>query len=413
MDFLYDLVNLEFIIIISFVAVSAYLRLQPLKVVLLFSHIVAIFLLNDVLFNAGYFGDQWAYLSAARSIRDSLTTLSFQEITGFTLESIHLHDSKVTGVLNTHGLSGLFFALVPVPFIKSIHSVSMINFMLFMFLFVFIKKNLINNNTVDYFLLLFPSLLLYSSLALREILILVIMFFTVYFIVIKEQKVLGLIFGLPLLVLKFQNYFMIILAVLLYTILKRRSIKINIVFFLAILIGIFIPEKIPVIGSYYNEIERYRLALLAENMVKVTGKFYDWQAARAMYEPLGTGISLVFLVAKNFIYMLFKPLPWECRNPFQVMQTVENIIVVIMIIILNRKRLMNQVVRQKVLFLNIMLFISMAINGLVVFNFGTAARYKFTFIVIYFLFYYSLLHYDKLLYIKNSQNKRFSSAHKI
>ena len=166
MTFLYDIINLEFIVIVSFVAVSAYLRLQPLKVVLLFSHIVAIFLLNDVLFNAGYFGDQWAYLSAARSIRDSLTTLSFQEITGFTLESIHLHDSKVTGVLNTHGLSGLFFALVPVPFIKSIQSVCMINFMLFVFLFVFIKKNLINNNTVDYFLLLFPRLLLYSFLAL-------------------------------------------------------------------------------------------------------------------------------------------------------------------------------------------------------------------------------------------------------
>ena len=41
--------------------------------------------------------------------------------------------------------------------------------------------------------------------------------------------------------------------------------------------------------------------------------------------------------------------------------------------------------------------ISMTINGLVVFNFGSAVRYKFTFIVIYFVYFFYLLNIDKLI----------------
>jgi len=393
MTFLYDIVNLEFIVIVSFVAVSAYLRLEPLKVALLFLHIIVIFLLNDVMFTPSYFGDQWGYLNATRIIRNSFNTLSFQEISGFNME---IHDIKITGFNNELGLSGLIFALLPIPFINSFQSLCMINYIFFLLLFIFIKKKLSSDNSVDYFFLLFPSVLLYSSLALRETLIMVIMFFSVYFIVIKEQKVLGLIIGLPLLILKFQNYFMILLSVMVYIILRHRNKAINIAFLLAILFGIFFPEKIPIIGPYYSKFERIRLALMAENMIKVTGKFYDWEAAMSMIEPLGSGISLVYLVVKNFVYMLFKPLPWECRNVFQIVQSVENIVIVIMIIMFNSKKIISQQVQQKILFLNIMLFVSMSIYGLVVFNFGTAARYKFTFIMIYIVFYLLLLSYDKL-----------------
>jgi len=398
MTFLYDIVNLEFIVIVSFVAVSAYLRLEPLKVVLLLMHIIVIFLLNDVMFTPSYFGDQWGYLNATRIIRNSFTTLSFQEITGFNMV---IHDNKITGFNNEVGLSGLIFALLPIPFINSFQSLCMINYIFFLLLFVFIKKKLRSDNSVDYFFLLFPSLLLYSSLALRETLILVIMFFSVYFVVIKEQKVLGLIIGFPLLILKFQNYFMILLSVMFYIILKRRNKVINIAFVLAILMGMFYPEKVPIIGPYYSKIETIRLALLAENMIKVTGKFYDWEAAKSMIEPLGSGISLVYLVAKNFLYMLFKPFPWECRNVFQIVQSVENIGIVILIIMFNSKKIMSHRVKQKILFLNLMLFVSISVYGLVVFNFGTAVRYKFPFIMIYILFYLLLLSYDKLIKNKN------------
>ena len=196
---------------------------------------------------------------------------------------------------------------------------------------------------------------------------------------------------------------------MLYIILRRRNKVINIALLLAILIGTFFPEKIPVIGSYYREYERIRLALMAENMIKVTGKFYDWEAAKLMIEPLGTGISLVYLVVKNFVYMLLKPLPWECRNVFQIIQSVENILIVVMIIMFNSKKIMSHQIQQRILFLNIMLFVSMAIYGLVVFNFGSAARYKFTFVVIYFIFFFILQHYDKVFYHRHLHRLHISN----
>ena len=63
---------------------------------------------------------------------------------------------------------------------------------------------------------------------------------------------------------------------------------------------------------------------------------------------------------------------------------------------------MNQKIKQKILFLNCLLFVSMTINGLVVFNFGTAVRYKFPFIVIYFVYFLYLLKSDEL-FLKQAQ----------
>ena len=116
----------------------------------------------------------------------------------------------------------------------------------------------------------------------------------------------------------------------------------------------------------------------------------------ALYEPLGTGLFLLYQVVKYFLYMLLKPFIWEADNPFQLIQALENIIIFGMIIWINRKKIVNEKIKQKILFLNCLLFVSMTINGLVVFNFGSAVRYKFPFIVIYFVYFFYLLKSDEL-----------------
>ena len=117
----------------------------------------------------------------------------------------------------------------------------------------------------------------------------------------------------------------------------------------------------------------------------------------ALYEPLGTGLFLLYQIIKNFIYMLLKPLIWEIDNPFQLIQSLENIIVFGMIIWVNCQKVVNDKIRQKIIFLNCLIFVSMTINGLVVFNFGSAVRYKFPFIVVYFVFFFYLLRSDRLI----------------
>ena len=258
-----------------------------------------------------------------------------------------------------------------------------------------------SSNSVDYFYLLFPSLLLYSSLALRDTLVLFFMIIGLYVILIREKYLLGLLLSSPIIIFKFQNYLMIVVAIMFFFYLRNAGVLRYGIMALFIIVGAFIPEKIPVVSQVYERLETWRLALFYDQYS------YNWEYIRqmnikALYEPLGTGFFLIYQLLKYFMYMLLKPLIWEVGNPFQLIQSLENMVIFTMIIWINGQKVVNEKIRQKILFLNCLLFVSMTINGLVVFNFGSAVRYKFPFIVIYFVYFFYLLKCDEL-YMKLAQ----------
>jgi hypothetical protein len=115
------------------------------------------------------------------------------------------------------------------------------------------------------------------------------------------------------------------------------------------------------------------------------------------YQPLEVGFSMIPLILKSFVYMLLKPLPWEATNLVQVIQSVENIFIVALIVWVVRIKVHSLIIKRKLVFLNIFLVLSMIIYGLVTFNFGTAARFRFPFIVTYLVFYLYLLRSDKII----------------
>ena len=388
MTFLYDIINLEFVVVISFLVVAYYLKSEPLKVFLLFGHVLVIFLLNDVLFSPSYFGDQIRQTDAAEAIR--------RGDLGMVIEGVGVR----------MGYASLIYALFPLPFINSVQSVAMINFLIYLLVFVFMMKNNMSNNSVVYFYLLFPSLLLYSSLALRDTLVLLFLFFGTFLFLIKEMNWLlkytfTLLVLTPLLVLKTQNYLMFIVAMGLFFYFRNAGKLRYGIFILIVIIGSFVPEKVPIVGQVYERLEVWRLALFVDNYE------YRWELIDKLnlmdqYEPLGTGFFLLYQVSKYFFYMLMKPFPWECTNLFQLIQSIENIVILGMIIWMNKQVIFNKKIKLKILFLNCMLFVSMTINGIVVYNFGTAARYKFPFIVVYCLFFLYLLKCDDSFRYKNS-----------
>ena len=217
-----------------------------------------------------------------------------------------------------------------------------------------------------------------------------------YMILIREKYLMGLLFSSPIIIFKFQNYLMIVAAIMLFFYLKNAGGLRYGVMALFIIVGSFIPEKVPLVAQVYERLEIWRLALFYDQYM------YNWEYIKemnidALYEPLGTGLVLLYQIVKNFIYMFLKPLIWEVDNPFQLIQSLENIVIFGMIIWINRQKIFNEKIQQKILFLNCLLFVSMAINGLVVFNFGSAVRYKFTFTVVYFVFFLYLLKSDRLL----------------
>jgi hypothetical protein len=76
-----------------------------------------------------------------------------------------------------------------------------------------------------------------------------------------------------------------------------------------------------------------------------------------------------------------KPLPWEIGNSLQLIQSIENILLLIFLILFTKKAY-NESAFLTFKWL-LFLIISLTIYGVVVYNFGTAVRYKFPFIVVY------------------------------
>jgi len=77
---------------------------------------------------------------------------------------------------------------------------------------------------------------------------------------------------------------------------------------------------------------------------------------------------------------MLKPFPWEASSFLQLIQSLENILIAIFLIFIYFKayRIDHSIAMKWAIFL----FFSFSIYGLVVYNFGTAARYKFPFYII-------------------------------
>ena len=375
MTFLYDIINLQFVLILYFIAVY-YLRLDALRSFLVLGHLIMVFLLNDVLFESSYWGDQHRYLMVTEMIRDQFVSLQEISVGG---------SSRIL-------LPSLIFSLSPIPFINSIQSIAMINFLLYLLSFVYLRKKGVSSNSVDFFFLLYPSFLLYSSLALRETLIVLFMILSVYFLLVEEKRFTALIFSLPLAIIKIQNFLIFILAYVVYMFLKKRSMPRYLIFFGAGLMIVLFGNRVPQINFFLEKIEYYRWNLIAENFG------YNWDfMANYDYQPFEVGFSMIPLALKSFFYMLLKPFPWEATNLVQLIQSVENIFILALLVWVLRKKVLTHIIRRKLIFLNILLILSMTIYGLVTFNFGTAARFRFPFIVIYLVFYLYLLRSDRII----------------
>ena len=193
MSFIYDIINLEFVLVILLLILS-YLRLDIFKSSLIFIHLLVIFLLNDVLFEPNYWPDQIRYLKYTLQIRESAYN---------TIGVFGDYGARI-------GFPSTIYAFSPLPFINSVQSLAMINFLLYLLSFVYLRKKRVSSNSVDFFFLLYPSFLLYSSLALRGTLVTLFMILSLYFLIVEGKRLIALIFLLLLAFIKIQNFLAIV-----------------------------------------------------------------------------------------------------------------------------------------------------------------------------------------------------------
>jgi len=231
-------------------------------------HLLIVLSINSII-PPEYMPDQYKYLSHSNMIRDAF--LYF--------DSSKLFDATQKG--STIFVASLLFAIFPMPFLSSVTVLAMINFLIFLVFYLSQIRPVVKNTNARLLFLAYPSLLFYSSIALRDTFIFIAMYLLVSGILLQRWGFLT-----------------------------------------------------------------------------------------------------------NALYFFIKPLPYEARSVLQLVQSFENIIILGLITAVINRQIKNKIFfDKKILALNLFFFLSMVLYGYVVFNFGTAARYRFPFVALYLLIY--------------------------
>ena len=318
------------------------------------------FFMNNFLLPTGYMNDQVQYTYMLQSIREGNLFNSY-----VSQSCPDPHDCPFVNYQKPL-ITGLFLSILPVPFIESINSFGFFNRFLFMVFFIWLYHKKFLKGLPLYLILFYPSLLLYSSLALRDLLIIVLMIASaIHFI--DKNYFRSVVIILPLFFLKFQNFYLMIIFFSIFLIFDKKSFFYKFRYFL---ISLFALCFIYYLDNYLFALNRYRMGFFVENAGNAN-----------FYQSIDGLLSLLVNSLISSSYFLMKPFPWQAQNSFQLIQSFENILILLFLIIFTFKAyLKDKFITNKWLFFFI---ISLATYGIIVFNFGTAARYKFSLVLFY------------------------------
>ncbi len=372
--FFYDIPNLLAILIL--IVVSFRIGLIPLWLSF-FLGVFALtpFFLNDVLFPASYMPDQFAYYDRVHDIRSQGLIAAFFNID-------FAHNTKLL-------VSNWMLAIVPLPYVETIKSLGFFNRLIATALTIWLYSSKNLRGWPLLFVLFYPSFLLYSSLALRDTLVLILMILPVL-LFLENRRLLALIVSTPLFFIKFQNFFLILIFFIVHLYYSRGSIfyRYRYMFLILVMGGL-----IPFIMEIIKLLDFYRWAL-----------FYEDGGLYSDYVPIKTFSEFVVISLQSAPYFLMKPFPWESSNFLQFIQSVENIFIFVFLAFMFLKA--SSIDKKITIKWLIYLIAAFSIYGLVVFNFGTAVRYKFPFILIVVIgiAYELYLKHGKLILNKESKN---------
>lgn len=322
-------------------------------------------IINGFLFDASYMPDQYLYASLVKDFRSFSYIPTSDPQTDF---------------------SAFILSIFPLPFVFDVIGVSFINKFIFTIVIAWLFKERYISGASLWFAILYPDIVLYSSLALKDSLVMFLMLFGFIYL-IRKNKVKSFLWFLPLYVIKFQNFLISMFFYAFYFInLKFKKTNSIFSFYIIALVGIVLVIS----TSYYviDDLNRAR-----EGIMILDGIDSEY------INQLRPGYFLIVDGAKGIIHFLLMPYIWEADGSFQIIQSVVNIFVILFLILYSIKY--YKLNRKKTLFWLMFLLFSMALYSVVISNFGTAARYRFPFIWLYVV----ILHVDILLNVKQSNTR--------
>ena len=343
--FVYDLLTF----IIGFLLLIYILNVKKVKCKLNLIFIISFFspfFFNNILFDWAYFPDQSKYLFIAQSIRN------------FEFELIkHMNISLL--------LSGLIYSLFPTPLIYSFTTISIISRFLFLFTLVFVYKKYLKDKSVFFFLLFCPSIILYSSVGLREGFL--FSFLILFFFYLKKKKTYHVFIFVSLFTLiKPEVGVALILSLIIYYLLFS-NMNFN---FKAIFLSIGLMIFILFSDFFLEYINR-----------RYTGYYQEhFKTFPKIYENYG---DMIISLPNAFLQFIVSPL-FQITNIFRFFQTIENLI--IYIYLFSYFKLCYNLNKLKTIYWFIILLLNLSVYSLIVVNPGSIVRYKialFLFIILF------------------------------
>ena len=330
-------------------------------------------LINYFIISPWFFGDQFEYAGEVMSLK----------ATGRSIDNIALVNSQFISPIT---LSVKILGLIPLPNYMTVTSLAFVNKLILFITFLWFKRFFSNENEVRLYFLI-PSLILYSSMALRDTLIIVI---SIVFIInlIRRKYILPVLLLYPLFFLKIQMFAILALYTLGHVIFQAHKSK-N-------LFGLFICVFV-VIGFIFEEgileiLNLYRLAFAAEDFVAFDGSIsynawnlYGTNSRDAL--ELNSIFEAVYKAIINLPVLLLIPMPWNWSNIFYPLQSIESCLLIYLYFKLSTEK--GILKNNEFILLTFILIVGLSIYALIMANEGTFVRYRFS---LYYPFLLALLY---------------------
>ncbi len=342
LNFIYLLLNyLITFSIISFFSIKY--NIKKKYFIMLVVTAVTPILLNGPLMEWTVLPDQSKYLSQTIKIRN----LDFYNL-----------DNRLS-----ISLPSLVFAISPFIFIESFNSIGFINrTLLSLFIIYLIKKKI--NHLLIYYLILSPTILLYSSTALKDCIIIILS--TFFFIGITKNKFLLLLIPAVMLnFIKVQNAYIMFLMYLSHIYIFSIKLPFKKVFSAIIVLNIFIFILVKE-DFIIQKINMYFYNFCFEDALCVAGEKYK------------SYLDLLLSIPSRIFLFIISPFP-EVNSIVKICIMIENVIVIYYLANIFSNFFTNR--RKEFYFWFTSIFIFTLMYAITITNHGTISRYKITFII--------------------------------
>jgi hypothetical protein len=361
--YLFEFSNYVFVFIISLVCLK-FKKINQIEFYFFQAIFLSTFIFNYFLFSPRLFPDQFTY------------TYSFiYDVGDYDVGKLFIGDSWFP---NTKWVSSQFFNLIPIPFVMTVSSLVWVSKAYLFLTFVWLKKYISDDRLILFFLL--PSIILYSSITLREIFIIVTSIIALINI-IHNRYILGLIFTILVATLKIQNGLFILTFWLLSIIyrISSNNIFLLFIFILGSTIAIFVQD------IFLQVVSTYRTAFLGEDLLG-----WDYNLHISEYELLQLTSYFDFLIiaAQKLPEFILLPLPWQWEGLFFIIQFLEAIFIVYLFGIIFFQHNLYKNKQFYTLFLAFLF--GLLVYAVITANIGTAIRYRFAFYFPFLLAFYSM-----------------------